>query len=338
MIGFAIPTWNRAEQLRKCVESIAVQQPRQIIIADDASTDDTPKVCAELCLKYPFIKYVRFADRQNFAGNYKRAVLAAECEYTWTFGDDDTLMEGALAFMLNTIKNTRFDFYHASETIRTAKAEAMCGTMLELCNAIGWLDFTGFISGNIVRTTLLKDGVNSPNWALYGTSSYPQSLALLETLAQRSAMMMEIGVVESSKLGDAETAKRWAENSICWKYLYVGDGLRQLVADGAMPAKVQEAFFRYITESLFNRLMRDFNAREVLTPGEVLESDWECLQFMGGMVDGERGEKIRTWMSSVRAKIGEEACHFKASVEAYTRLAGVMNTIEFPVFAEAYLP
>ena len=338
MITFAIPTWNRAEKLKRCVESIVVQSPAQVVICDDASNDETQKVCAALAKKYPCVKYLRFEDRQNFAGNYKRAVLAAEQEYVWTFGDDDLLMEGALSFMVNNIKNTQFDFYHASESIRTAKAEAMCGTVLEICNAIGWLDFTGFISCNIGRTSLMQAGVSSAQWPVYAKSSFPQSLAILEIMAGRSAMMMEIGVVESSKLGDDDTAKRWAENSICWNYLYVADGLKHLVEVGTVPPKVPETFFRYITESLFNRLMRDFNGREVLDPGAVTAADWACLHYLADMVSEERGNKLATWVRAVHAKIQEESHNFKASVDAYARLTVVMNTIEMPTFSHSYLP
>ena len=243
-----------------------------------------------------------------------------------------------MPFMLNTVRNTQLDFYHASETVRTVKCEAMCGTVIEICSAIGWLDFTGFISCNIGRTSLMQAGVNSALWPVYAKSSYPQSLAILETMAGRGAMMLEAGVVESSKLGDEDTAKRWQDNSICWNYLYVALGLQHLVETGAVPAKVPENFFRYITESLFNRLMRDFNGREVLAPGEVKDSDWDCLQYLASMVEGERGDKLAAWVRAVRAKIREESHNFKASVDAYARLTVVMNTIEMPTFAAAYLP
>ena len=338
MISFAIPTWNRSEKLRKCIESIAAQKPEQIVIADDASTDDTQKVCMDLAKKYPFIKYLRYEDRQNFSGNYKRAVLGSDAEYTWTFGDDDILVEGALSMIENTVKNTQFDFYHASETIRTVKAEAACGTVFQLSNGLGWLDFTGFISGNIGKTYLMKEGVNSDQWEMYGRSSYPQSLAILETMSGRSAMMMEIGAVESAKFEEGDTGQRWADNQICWRYLYVGDGLRHLVDLGKIPAKVHETFFRYQTGSLFDRLMRDFNGREVLDPGAVKKEDWDCLQYMADMVDGERGEIVSTWVRNVREKIGEEQCHWIESKLAYERLSEVMNTIKFPVFTTAYLP
>ena len=338
MITFAIPTYNRAEKLRACVESIASQSPDEIVIADDASTDSTPAVCAELSKKYPFVKYLRFEDRLNFTGNYRRAVLASNSEYTWTFGDDDKLMPMSVSFMEGMIKNTGFDFYHVAETIRADKAEALCGTVWEICNTIGWLEFTGFISCNIGRTSLLKAGVESPHWELYGKSAFPQSLAILEQMAGRPAMMGEMGCVESAKIGDDDTGKRWAEDAVCWRYLYVGDGLKKLIELERIPPTANEVFFRYIQGSLFDRLMRDFNGRAVLSPDDLQESDWDCLEVLSDMVDGERGDAIRTWVKTARGKVAEEIHNWRAAVAAYARLTKVINSIEFPIYPLSYLP
>ncbi len=338
MITFAIPTYNRAERLRACVESIASQKPARILIMDDGSTDNTQEVCREMSKKYSFIVRHHAGDRLNFAGNYKRMMSRVETEYVWTFGDDDLLMPMALSFMENVIKNTRFDFYHVAETIRSAKAEALHGTVFSVCNDIGWLEFTGFISCNIGRTDLMQKGVASASWDLYAESSFPQSLAILETMADRSAMMGEMGCVQSAVVGDADTAKRWAEDSICWRYLYVAKGLKHLIEAGKIPAKVSETFFRYIEGSLFDRLMRDFNGRVVLAPDEVHESDWDCLQFLADMVEGERGDSIRTWVSGIRAKVREEIHYWRDAVAAYGRLSQVANSIKFPVYSLSYLP
>jgi abequosyltransferase len=338
VITFAIPTYNRADKLKICVESIANQKPDRIVIADDASTDHTPEVCEALAKRYPCVKYLRFDDRLNFTGNYRRVVLASDTEYTWTFGDDDKLMDMSVAVMEGMIRNTNFDFYHVAETIRVQKSEAMHGPVWRICNTIGWLEFTGFISCNIGRTALLQAGVNSPQWEMYGKSAFPQSLAILEQMAERPAMMGEMGCVESAKMGDEDTAKRWADDSICWRYLYVGNGLKHLIDAGKIPAKCTEEFFRYIQGSLFDRLMRDFNGRAVLAPDEVQESDWDCLEILSDMVEGERGDKIRTWVKSARAKVAEEIHHWRAAVEAYGRLTAVINSIEFPVYPLGYLP
>ena len=338
MITFCIPTWNRSQKLKACVESIIAQSPHAIVICDNGSDDDTPEVCRRFANEYPNIKYVRYDDHVDFAGSFKRAVNAVEGDgYTWTFGDDDCLVETALAFVAGTISTTKFDFYHVAEAIRVGRAEAMIGSVWELCNAIGWLDFTGFISGNIAKTDLYKRAVNSANWELYGSSAYPQSLGILDSMAHGQSMMIELGCVESGK-GDDDTAKRWADQSVCWKYLYVGDGLKTLVDQGKIPAKVGETFFRYLEEDFFSRMMRDFTGRAVLNSGLLKEGDWECFAYTASMVDGERGQMLTDWIARTRKVCEVEGPAFDAFAKAYKKLAEATESISMPKYPVAYLP
>jgi glycosyltransferase involved in cell wall biosynthesis len=54
-ITVIIPTFNQAGTLSRAVNSVAVQtrRPREVIVVDDASTDDTPAVMAELARQHP---------------------------------------------------------------------------------------------------------------------------------------------------------------------------------------------------------------------------------------------------------------------------------------------
>lgn len=337
MISFVIPTWNRAEKLRACVESIAKQGPDAIFISDDCSTDETPKVLQELARKYPFVRHQRNADRLGFTGNYRQAVSGSQSRYTWTFGDDDTLVDGALSHVLAIMRSRSCDFYHVAEVTRANRNEAVLGRMWEICNNIGWLEFTGFISCNIADTEKLKAGVNSENWALYGRSAYPQCLAILEQMVMSTAMMLEVGCVIPGTFTD-ETANRWKADNIGWRYLYVGDGLRRLHELNAIPPRVEESFFRYIEGSLFDRLMRDFGAISVSAPFALKPADWDCLEYMVGMVNGARGGLLRAWVASVRGVVAEEEAKFRAAADAAERLYKAMNNIQLPVYPTAYLP
>lgn len=337
MIGFVIPTWNRAEKLRRCVESIAKNNPDSIFISDDCSDDDTPKVCVELARKYPFVTHSRNRERLGFAGNYKRAVQASQDEYTWTVGDDDQLVEGCLQHVLGVIRATPCDFYHVAEVARVEKGEAVFGTVWQICNAIGWLDFTGFISGNIARTEKIKAAVNSPNWELYSKSSYPQSLGILETMADSQALMLEMGCIVGGDFDEA-TNKRWLADNVGWKYLYVGDGLRKLVQEKGIPERVEEDFFRYLEESLFGRMMRNFISISLTAPKFITEADWDCIYFMASMVNGHRGGLIRSWVKAVREYVVKVKPKFVEAAEAYESLHKLAGDIKMPVYTFQYLP
>ena len=50
MMTAIIPTWNRAGLLGRAIRSVLAQRPApcELIVVDDGSTDDTPRVVREL--------------------------------------------------------------------------------------------------------------------------------------------------------------------------------------------------------------------------------------------------------------------------------------------------
>ena len=108
-LTFAIPTWNRARDLERCVHSIGPQAAQwpgrvEILIADNASTDETPEVIRELQAHYPCVRHVRNAENIGPDRNYLVLFERAAGEYVWLFGDDDYLAEGALQEVLRELE------------------------------------------------------------------------------------------------------------------------------------------------------------------------------------------------------------------------------------------
>lgn len=62
-VSIVIPTCNRCDVLDQCLRALAVQTaaPREIIVVDDCSTDDTPAVIGRFIAEYPKlqVKYIR---------------------------------------------------------------------------------------------------------------------------------------------------------------------------------------------------------------------------------------------------------------------------------------
>ena len=80
VLSICIPTYNRADYLRKCLEAIVGQdgfdERVEVVISDNCSTDDTGKVAGEFAEKHGNIRYFRndanYQDR-NFALSLQRA-------------------------------------------------------------------------------------------------------------------------------------------------------------------------------------------------------------------------------------------------------------------------
>ncbi|MEL6106174.1 MAG: glycosyltransferase family 2 protein, partial [Planctomycetota bacterium] len=54
LVSTIIPVYNRPKMMRAAVDSVLAQthRPVEVILADDGSTDDTPRVAAELVAQH----------------------------------------------------------------------------------------------------------------------------------------------------------------------------------------------------------------------------------------------------------------------------------------------
>lgn len=91
-LTIAIPIYNDAKYIAATVDSCA-QQAGQIIIYDNASTDDTLEICTDIVKKYQNIRHVRHAENIGAFENFKRGLFACETEYFCWLGSHDLLGE-----------------------------------------------------------------------------------------------------------------------------------------------------------------------------------------------------------------------------------------------------
>lgn len=93
-ISLIITTHNRPQMLARAIESArkATRSEVEIVVVDDASTDDT----AQLCRSIPDIKYVRVERNQRVAGARNLGILASRGEFLGFLDDDDVRLPGSL--------------------------------------------------------------------------------------------------------------------------------------------------------------------------------------------------------------------------------------------------
>ena len=86
-----IPTFNQVRYLRAAVESVAAQTaPVHLIVADDASLDDTPQVLAELQRQHRFQATYHPANL-GISANLQDLLRCAETPYIVRLDSDDVL-------------------------------------------------------------------------------------------------------------------------------------------------------------------------------------------------------------------------------------------------------
>jgi GT2 family glycosyltransferase len=97
LITVAICTRNRARFLQRAVESVVPQMTgdTELLIVDNASTDDTPEVAARLAAANPRVKIWR-EPQPGICAARNAALAKAEGEYVLFFDDDQTVEMGWL--------------------------------------------------------------------------------------------------------------------------------------------------------------------------------------------------------------------------------------------------
>jgi abequosyltransferase len=109
-LSLCIPTYNRAAYLGDALESGLAEtasQPRgtvEILVCDNASTDETPQVIARIKAAHPELRTYRNDENIGFDRNYLRCMEKARGKYVWFIGDDDVWSPGSIARVLCEIE------------------------------------------------------------------------------------------------------------------------------------------------------------------------------------------------------------------------------------------
>jgi glycosyltransferase involved in cell wall biosynthesis len=108
-LTIAIPTWKRAKYLKENLEALLyqisiIEELVIIVVSDNASSDDTESMVAELISIGAPIKYWRNDLNVGFDKNVHLAVQRREGDIVLLLGDDDRLAEEALSEVLVTFK------------------------------------------------------------------------------------------------------------------------------------------------------------------------------------------------------------------------------------------
>jgi len=90
-VFIGMPVYNGERFLREAVDSLRAQifTDWEILISDDASTDDTSVICKEYIQRDPRITYIRQEKNTGMFQNFKFLIDQADCDYfMWAAQDD----------------------------------------------------------------------------------------------------------------------------------------------------------------------------------------------------------------------------------------------------------
>lgn len=96
LVTIGIPTYNRAKQLRRAIETALGQNYSniEVIVSDNASTDGTQSQYQLLCDSDPRLKYLQQEKNIGPTANFAAVLKAATGVYFMWLGDDDWIDAG----------------------------------------------------------------------------------------------------------------------------------------------------------------------------------------------------------------------------------------------------
>ncbi len=104
-VAVVVATYNGATYLLAQLESIAQQthKPAQIIIVDDASSDDTLRIANNFATEHPNVLVVQNETRLGYIKNFEKGMLLATASYVALSDQDDIWVPHKLETLLANI-------------------------------------------------------------------------------------------------------------------------------------------------------------------------------------------------------------------------------------------
>jgi len=170
-ITVVIPTFNRAEELRRALNSLCAQTNSDffVIVADNCSTDGTEKVIS--CYKDQLrLTYLRSLENFGPIPNWEMGLRAVTTEWVKILWSDDWLEPNALAELMNFVDEQEIDV-------------ALCGAY-------------GHLSSGIVRW--VSEGFEEANWdevvpkLIAGTLPVSATAGLIRTSVALEGLLTKI--------------------------------------------------------------------------------------------------------------------------------------------------
>ena len=107
-LSVCIATYNRGAYIGDTLEAILASLPAvaEVVIVDGASPDNTPQVVESFVRRNRAVRYFREATNSGVDRDFDKAVSYARGEYCWLMSDDDILVPGAVARVLEKLDSS----------------------------------------------------------------------------------------------------------------------------------------------------------------------------------------------------------------------------------------
>lgn len=147
LLSIIIPTYNGGDYLAQNLGTLVPMMKKcdsnevELIIANNASIDNTEEIIMNALKEYPQIIYIKRSSNIGYMNNFAESVKESHGEFVFLLGDDDVLIPGFIDIILSVIKtNPKISLIH--------------------WNRIDYVEKTG-------RTSLYNQCVDTNGWSIY---------------------------------------------------------------------------------------------------------------------------------------------------------------------------
>lgn len=125
-LSIIIPAYNNSRYLPECIRSLTMQDYRdiEIIVVDDASTDDTSSVVKDLAEHDSRIRLIQHKKNAGTLASRKSGILASHGSYVMLIDQDDALAPNALTSLMLFAQQHPADIYHFGVKVHAANSQA----------------------------------------------------------------------------------------------------------------------------------------------------------------------------------------------------------------------
>ncbi|MBT5852010.1 MAG: glycosyltransferase family 2 protein [Acidimicrobiaceae bacterium] len=232
VLSIAIPSFNRPDDLRQCLESIVAAVERadthrvEVWITDDCSViDAAPRLAREFALAHSYMGFRWLPENVGLEANLIECARRCRGEYLWVLGCDDLVAPEGFPRMLEDVEAGLSDvLVYDKERIDSSGVELQnrvagsrpeglqqdeqlrVGSPLEYAELTGVLSGLGFISTVVVRRAPFLDVDPGPYMNL---TLFPQVAIVFEAFTEsdvvyrNSPLVMHRTRTPQEKLGEA---------------------------------------------------------------------------------------------------------------------------------------
>ena len=167
LLTVVIPVYNVEKYLKRCIDSILIQEWKNynILLVDDGSTDNSPKICDDYVKSYDFISVIH-KENGGLSEARNTGVCSANGEYVYFPDSDDWIEPDTFIELAEAIESQKFDIISFNrEFVKSEKdtivSDSLVTQVFEGKDAFVQIlkhsYITGFANDKIYRKSLFID-------------------------------------------------------------------------------------------------------------------------------------------------------------------------------------